>query len=255
MPPRVTKHSYDGPHMIYLIAVLAGLLMAAIGAILGLAFGSVLAGVFGISSFEGAAGHFAASIAILAGFIGLIAGIVLALWIKGGISGFFALGARTAILLVVVTAIATGGVFHPERYGRAFLRRQSRRSNSNSACRPACPRPSAGRSTLKCRPARKGAAGSFKDEWMRREDNRAVLAGLVPLYTRTSSRILVVTLPGQPKLLFQLGLSATPKASTEYGAWQRVSYLDTMKQDSQPRRPNADETFEIRFKVPDWTHR
>ena len=70
------------------------------------------------------------------------------------------------------------------------------------------------------------SGGLFKDEWMRREDNRAVLAGLVPLYTRTSSRILVVTLPGQPKLLFQLGLSATPKASTDYGAWQRVSYLD-----------------------------
>ena len=58
-PPclRATKQGYDGAQMIYLIALLAGLLMAAIGAVLGLAFGSVLAGVFGISSFEGAAGY------------------------------------------------------------------------------------------------------------------------------------------------------------------------------------------------------
>ena len=55
------------------------------------------------------------------------------------------------------------------------------------------------------------SGGLFKDEWMRREDERVVLCGLVPLYTRTSSRMLVVTLPGQPKLLFQIGLSATPK--------------------------------------------
>lgn len=237
--------------MVYLIALLAGLLMAAIGAVLGLAFGSALAGAFGISSFEGAAGYFAVSIAILAGFVGLIAGIVLALWIKGGISGFFALGARTAVLLVVVAAIATGGVLIRLATVEHF-------SGGNPTLEfeirlPAgMPAPERGKIDFEMQAGSQRSGGLFKDEWMRREDNRAVLAGLVPLYTRTSSRILVVTLPGQPKLLFQLGLSATPKASNDYGAWQRVSHLDDMKQDSRPRRPNADETFEIRFKVPDW---
>ena len=235
--------------MIYLIALLAGLLMAAIGAVLGLAFGSVLAGVFGISSFEGAAGYFAVSIAVMVGFIGLIAGIVLALWIKGGISGFFALGARTAIVVVVIAAIATAGVLIRLATVENF-------SGGNPTLEfeirlPAgMPAPERSKIDFEMQAGSQRSGGLFKDEWMRREDNRAVLSGLVPLYTRTSSRILVVTLPGQPKLLFQLGLSATPKPSTEYSAWQRVSHLDDMKQDSQPRRPKADETFEIRLKVP-----
>ncbi|MES1155221.1 MAG: hypothetical protein ABUL48_02210, partial [Pseudorhodoplanes sp.] len=97
------------------------------------------------------------------------------------------------------------------------------------------------------------SGGQFNDTWMRRDGERIVLRGFVPLYTRTSSRMLVVTLPGQPKLLFQIGLSATPKISDDYGAWQRVSFLDDMKPDSQPRKPNAAENFEIRLKVPDWT--
>jgi hypothetical protein len=86
---------------------------------------------------------------------------------------------------------------------------------------------------------------------VRRDGERVVLSGLVQLYTRTSSRILVVTLPGQPRLLFQIGLSGTPKVSEDFGKWQRVSFLDDMKADSQPRKPGAAETFEIRYKVPD----
>ena len=235
--------------MIYLIALLAGLLMAAIGAVLGLAFGGALAGVFGISSFEGAAGYFAVSIAILAGLIGLVAGIVLALWIKGGISGFFALGARTAIVVVVIAALATGGVLIRlatiEHFsgGHPTMEFEIRLPAGMAA-------PERGKVDFEMQAGSQRSGGLFKDEWMRREDNRVVLAGLAPLYTRTSSRILVVTLPGQPKLLFQIGLSATPTPSNDYGAWQRVSFLDSMKADSQPRRPNASETFEIRFKVP-----
>ena len=115
------------------------------------------------------------------------------------------------------------------------------------------PAPDRGKVDFEMQAGSQRSGGVFKDEWMRREEDRVVLSGLVPLYTRTSSRILVVTLPGQPKLLFQIGLSATPKISEQYGAWQRVGHVDDMKADSQPRRPGAAETFEIRYKVPDWS--
>ncbi len=237
--------------MIYLIALLAGLLIAAIGAVLGLAFGSVLAGAFGMSSFEGAAGYFAVSIGLLGGFIGLIAGVVLGLRMKG-VRGFAALSGRAAIVLVVVAALATGGVLirlsMVEHFsgGNPTMEFEIRLPAGMAA-------PERKTIDFEMQAGSQRSGGLFKDDWMRREDNRVVLAGLVPLYTRTSSRILVVTLPGQPKLLFQIGLSATPKPSQDYSAWQRVSSLDTMQADGQPRRPSATETFEIRFKVPDWT--
>jgi hypothetical protein len=96
------------------------------------------------------------------------------------------------------------------------------------------------------------SGGLLKDEWLRKDADRLVLSAFVPLYTRTSSRILVVTLPGQPKLLFSIGLSATPKVSDTFGAWQKVAYIDDGKADSQPRRPNEAEDFEIRYYVPEW---
>ena len=179
---------------------------------------------------------------------------MLALRIKGGIRGFAALGGRTAIALAVIAAVATGGVLIRlatiEHFsgGHPTLEFEIRLPAG-------MPAPERKAVDFEMQAGSQRSGGLFKDEWMRREDDRAVLAGLVPLYTRTSSRILVVTLPGQPKLLFQLGLAATPKASADFGAWQRVSFLDDMKQDSQPRRPSASETFEIRFKVPDRTHR
>ena len=237
--------------MIYLIALLAGLFGAGIGAGARVGLGAGLASTFGISGFEGAAGYFALAIGILTGLAGLLAGIVLALRIKGGVRGFAALTGRTAAVLVVIAAMVTAGVLIRlatiEHFtgGNPTMEFEIRLPADMAA-------PDRGKIDFEMQAGSQRSGGLFKDEWMRREDNRVVLSGLVPLYTRTSQRILVVTLPGQPKLLFQISLSATPKASKDYGAWQRVSFLDNMQADSQPRKPNADEAFEIRVKVPDW---
>ncbi len=92
-----------------LVAILGGLLGAGLGCVAGFLLGTALAGAFGISGFEGASGYFALSIAIVAGFAGLIAGIVLALRMKG-VRGFAALGGRTAIALAVIGAVITAGI-------------------------------------------------------------------------------------------------------------------------------------------------
>ena len=236
--------------MVYLIAILAGVAGAGIGAVAGFALGAALAGALGISSFEGASGYFALSIGIIAGFAGLVAGIVLALRYQGT-RGLGALAGRTGIVVVVIAALVTVGVLirlaTVEHFsgGAPTLEFEIRLPAG-------LPAPDRGKVDFEMQAGSQRSGGLFKDEWMRRDGDRVVLSGLVPLYTRTSSRMLVVTLPGQPKLLFQIGLSATPKVSTEYGAWQRVGHLDDMKADSQPRRPAAAENFEIRIRVPDW---
>jgi len=235
--------------MVYLIAILVGVAGAGIGAVAGFALGAALAGALGISSFEGASGYFALSIGIIAGFAGLVAGIVLALRYQGT-RGLGALAGRTGIVVAVIAALVTAGVLirlaTVEHFsgGTPTLEFEIRLPAG-------LPAPDRGKVDFEMQAGSQRSGGLFKDEWMRREGERVVLSGLVPLYTRTSSRMLVVTLPGQPRLLFQIGLSATPKVSEQYGAWQRVGHVDDMKADSQPR-PAAAETFEIRLRVPDW---
>jgi hypothetical protein len=49
------------------------------------------------------------------------------------------------------------------------------------------------------------------------EGGRSVLAGRVDLYFRTSSRILVLRVPGEPDRLFILRLAANPRAERRSG--------------------------------------
>ena len=51
-------------------------------------------------------------------------------------------------------------------------------------------------------------------------------------------------------MLFNIRLAATPATSDEFGQWQRVDVVDDMKPESAPRAPKADESFEIRYRVP-----
>lgn len=59
----------------------------------------------------------------------------------------------------------------------------------------------------------------------RTEDGRPLIAGEVDLYFRTSSRTIVLSIPGEPDRLFALRLPSNPPASTEFGAWQAVDYV------------------------------
>ena len=109
MPPRATKSGYDGARMIYVIALLAGLLGAGAGAALGFGLGLALASMLNISSFEGAAGYFVVSIALIGALIGLPAGIVIALRLKGS-RGFAATGGRTLAVLGIIGALVAAGI-------------------------------------------------------------------------------------------------------------------------------------------------
>ena len=240
--------------MIYILALLAGIFGAVAGFFLGIGLGSLLVPVFGISSFEGGSGYFAGAIGLLIGLLGLIAGIVLVLRYKGGQRGFGAIAGRSAAVLAAIAALVfaaiqvrlatqesfSGGNINPQMHFEISL--------------PAgLAEPQRKAIDFEMQAGSQRSSGLLKDDWLRRDGERLVLSGSVPLYTRTSQRILVTTLPGQPKLLFSVGLAATPKASDRFGAWQRVTFVDDGKADSQPRRPSDAENFEIRVHVPDWT--
>ena len=75
-----------------------------------------------------------------------------------------------------------------------------------------------------------------------------MIAGSVELYFRSGWRLLEVKVPGHDDRLFQLGLSASPRRTTQFGRWARAGFVATPGL-SQPRKAGAEEAFEIRYRV------
>jgi len=239
--------------MTYVLAFLAAVAGTVAGFFLASALGSVVASALGISNFEGAAGYFAVFVfGPVGGLIGLVLGLWLVFRYKGGHRTFSAIAGRSAFVVVAIAVVAAAGV----QLRLATLENFSNGPSPQMEFEIRLP----AHATI----ARQGldfemqagsqrSGGLLRDQWLRQDGDRPVLVGFVPLYTRTSQRMLVVSRPGEPKLLFNIKLSATPAASDRYGDWQRVDFLDDMKADSTPRHPGSAENFEIRYRVPDWT--
>jgi hypothetical protein len=71
-----------------------------------------------------------------------------------------------------------------------------------------------------------------------KDDGRPLIAGTVDLYFRTSSRILVLRIDGEPDRLFMLKLARNPPTSPDFGPWQRVDYVADGRQ-GEPRKAGA----------------
>lgn len=235
--------------MTYVFAFLAAILGATAGFFAFAALGSVFAPLLGVSSFEGAAGYFAV---FVLGPLGGLAGLVIGLWLvfryKGGHRSFSAVAGRGAAVIAAIVATA------------AIAVQLKLATSENFASGPAPQLDFEVRLPPNATIARQGldfemqagsqrSGGLLRDPWLRHDGDRPVLIGFVPLYTRTSQRILVMSRPGAPKLLFKIRLNATPTASDGFSNWQRVDFIDDMKLDSSPRRPGEAENFEIRYRV------
>ena len=237
--------------MTYLLALIAGIAGAIVCFLAGAGVASVLAPMLAISSFAGASGYFVLVVGLLAGLAGFLAGVVLAGRLRSGRWSLTNSVKYLLVSIIVVAALVTGGIM----LRLATLEHFSGPSPTlHFEIRLPEGMASPERRTVdfEMQAGSQRSGGQFVDDWLRQDGGRAVLRGLVPLYTRTSQRMLVVSLPDRPKLLFSIRLAATPKASESFGAWQRVDYLDDMKADSQPRRPTGTENYDIRLRVPDW---
>jgi hypothetical protein len=81
-------------------------------------------------------------------------------------------------------------------------------------------------------------------------DGRSVLRGSVALKYRTTDRVVVLNLPGQPQREFKLRLSASPSHSDQFGPWHladRVNASINISNGTTNFGPNDD--FAIRYRV------
>lgn len=234
--------------MSIVLALIAALVGAALGFFAGAALGSVLAVMLSISSFEGGAGYFAVAIGIAGGVIGFLVGAALTLRRYGGYRGFNAIASRLMFVVLVFGVAAAIGIWVQlatvEHFSGAnpLLQFEIRLPESANI-------PERRNIDFEMQAGSQRSGGLLADAWLDRDGERPVLRGFVQLYTRTSQRTLVVSLPNAPKLLFRIRLASAPNAAKTYGEWQRVDYLDEGKADSQPRKPGAAETYDIRYYV------
>ncbi len=190
------------------------------------------------------------------GPVGGLIGLVLGLWFvfryKGGHRTFSAIASRSAIVIVAIVVVAAIGVqvrlaTVDFNNGLTPQLEFEIRLPANTVVGDRL------KMDVEMQAGTQRSGGFWRDAWLRHDGDRPVLAGFVPLYTRTSQRVLVFSRAGEPKLLFNIRLSATPAPSDQYGAWQRVDFIDDMKAESTPRRPGDAEAYDIRYRVPDWT--
>jgi hypothetical protein len=238
--------------MTHVLALLAGIAGAAAGFLFGLVAGGILSCVLGLSGFEGGAGFFAVAIGIGTGFIGLILGIVVVLRKRGRYRRFGAVVGHTAAILLAMGGLATAGVFARlamvEHYDGASPQLHFEiRLPANAAI------PERKAVEIELNTDKNATGAVLADTWLRRDGDRPVIAGMIPLYLKTSQRIVVLSLPGEPKRLFTLSLSRTPKPAPNFGDWRRVDFIDDPRDSAGPQQPGKKDDFEIRIRVPDWT--
>jgi hypothetical protein len=79
-------------------------------------------------------------------------------------------------------------------------------------------------------------------------DGSSVLRGSVPLEYRTTDRVVVLNLPGQPQYQFKLRLAASPSPSERFGPWHLADRVASPGSADQTHGGQND-AFAIRYRV------
>src|SRR5262250_2805123 len=235
--------------MIYVLAVLAGIVGAVVGWFVTAGATAWIAGLFGMSDFEGARGMFAA---FVVGPIGALICMIASIWIvlRFGTRqlSFGHMLARLAGVLAAIALLVAAAI---------WIRLHTLDTYTDSLpptlefevgvpATMVVPEPPALRVELHT--DKNVGEGLVAEHWLPTEDRRRVLTGSVPLAFKTSSRLLVISWPDHPTRLFRLRLSRDPPSTRMLGAWQRPDHID-IAGESGPRAAPADDPFEIRYRV------
>jgi hypothetical protein len=80
------------------------------------------------------------------------------------------------------------------------------------------------------------------------DDGRSIIRGSVPLEFRTTERVVVLNLPGQPQCQFKLRLAASPSRSDQFGPWHLADRVASAAGGEETRTEQND-AFAIRYRV------
>lgn len=235
--------------MLYVLAVLAGIVAAVIGWFLTGAVAAWIAGRLGMSDFEGARGMFAFfAVGPLGGLIALVAAAWLVFRIGAGRTALAPTLLRLGAVLAAIVMLAAAAIWIRlatlDTYSGTLpptLEFEIRVPAAMLAADSAAPR-------VELHTDKNVGDGVITGDWERDEVGHDVIAGSVPLAFKTRSRLLVLSLPGEPKRLFRLSLSRDPPSTATRSEWRHADHLD-LAREAQPRPAPADDPVEMRYRV------
>jgi hypothetical protein len=235
--------------MIYVLAVIAGIVGAAAGWFVTAALAAWIAGLFGMSDFEGGRGMFAAfTVGPLGGLIAMVGSAWLVLRLGKGVVPFGWMLARLAVVLAAIAAVVGAGIafrlYTLDTYTNTLppiLEFEIRIPAAMAVADPSALR-------VEVHTDKSVGESQLADHWSPGESDRRAITGRVPLAFKTSSRLLVVFLPDQPTRLFKLPLSRDPQSTPTLSQWRRPDYVD-VPDENRPRAAPADDALEMRYRV------
>ena len=225
------------------IAAIAGLVGLGVFFFVGALIASFAAGPLHISTMEGARGYFAALVGMIAGVFGFVGAAWLVLRRRGVRGVRVALGGIAAFALIIVSAASAVGIWYSmqphalNRNGPEPLLRLEIRAPENIAIFTDA--------TAELTTDRNAA-----DVILEKPDETATRRGYVPLYYRTSHRLLAVKFPNGGARLYNLRLPANPmpKKYHDWSEWQKPDFVDEPGS-TGPKRAGDGPDIEVRYHV------
>jgi hypothetical protein len=226
-----------------LLGAVAGLVGFGVVFFIGALIASFVAGALHISTMEGARGYFAALGGMLAGVIGFVGAVWLVLRRRGVRGVRVALGGIAAFALIIVSAASAVGIWYSmqphvlNRNGPEPLLRLEIRAPQNIAI--------FADATAELTTDRNTA-----DVVLEKADETATRRGYVPLYYRTSHRLLALKFPNGGARLYNVRLPSNPmpKKYHAWSAWQKPDFVDEPGS-TGPKRAGEGPDIEVRYHV------
>jgi hypothetical protein len=229
-----------------LFGILAGIVGVTAGLFLGFALGAALASAFHISSFEGGAGYFAASIALIVTLIVTPLLIVLTLYWRGVRSIWLFIGLVMVCLSMAAIGASGFGLWYAAQPHVLNI-------NGPTPLLEFEVKPPDGQSVQSLANVEAELdtdRNTMPGYWHTDSgENPNMRVGYIELYFRTSRRLFVLKFPGNEDRIFQLHLPANPMKA-KYRAWSDWQKPDFVaKGAEQPTRFSGGNDFQIRYKV------
>lgn len=235
--------------MIYVAAVIAGIVGAVVGWFVTGAVTAWIAGMYGMSDFEGGRSMFAfLVVAPIGGLISMIAAAWLVLRVGKGSTSLASTLARLAVVLGAIVMLVAAGILLRLYTIDTYTNTLPPALEFEIRVPAAMPVPDPPTLRVELHTDKNVGDSHLTDHWLPTEGDSKVIAGSVPLAFKTSSRLLVVFLPDQPTRLFRLPLSRDPQSTGTLGPWRRPDLIDVHGED-QPRAAAADDPVEMRYRI------
>lgn len=229
-----------------LLGIVGGIIGLGAGLFLGFALGAILAKAFHISSFEGGAGYFAISIALLVTVLVAPVAIVLTLYWRGTRGIWLFIG----LVIVCVSMLAIGasgfGIWYAAQPHVLNL-------NGPTPLLEFEVKPPDGQSIeslANVEPELDTDRNSMPGTWRpEAPQTPGVRAGYVEMYFRSSRRLFVLKFSGHDDRLFNVHLPSNPMRSKyrNWSAWQNPDFV--AKADQQPVRFSGGNDYQVRYRI------